>query len=350
MLTIMTGLTSILGIPVPLLIIFGLCIVGLLILLIIVRNKSKKSNSTTPEFEDGQSDHVDMITPPNTDGTVTDPRVEELNNDLETFGFAYDQYQDIFYSLMYPWQRSMGYCRIYDEATVPMSMIIDAEPIYFNYNGKKWLIELWKGQYGMTTGAEVGIYNTDGPDLNIPGLLNGTFYQCVPDEERIHMSFILRKNGNIIFTRSDYHWWLTGFKLAEFSKPYELTMDIMLEFPNLEMTAAVVNSLERMGYNSNNCVVQGTRVYMLFDQPYTEQVYTRNDFTESLVDGHNQYLINTYEEITADYTDTLDKLFMVKHEAPELYDTITNLGKTKETFAAFQTIQGFLQDRDVERM
>ena len=72
-------------------------------------------------------------------------------------------------------------------------MIIDCEPIYFRYKGKKWLIEFWKGQYGMTTGGEVGIYYTTGPDLNIPGLFNGTFYKCVNDEDRIDMSFAFRK-------------------------------------------------------------------------------------------------------------------------------------------------------------
>ena len=34
------------------------------------------------------------------------------------------------------------------------SAIIDCEPIYFSYGGKRWLIELWKGQYALTTGAE----------------------------------------------------------------------------------------------------------------------------------------------------------------------------------------------------
>ncbi len=42
-------------------------------------------------------------------------RVAELNDELEPFGFAYEPYQDIFYSLQYPWQRELGYCKLYDE-------------------------------------------------------------------------------------------------------------------------------------------------------------------------------------------------------------------------------------------
>ena len=134
-------------------------------------------------------------TPPITNIIGIKPeRIYMLNRDLEPFGFAYDLYQDSFYSLMNPWQRKFGYCRLYDEACAPLSMIIDCEPIRFKYKGRKFLIEFWKGQYGMTTGGEVGIYYTDGPDLNIPGVFNGTFirwlrtktlYICpLPSEKR----------------------------------------------------------------------------------------------------------------------------------------------------------------------
>ena len=40
-------------------------------------------------------------------------------------------------------------------------MVFDALPIYFDYRGRTWLIELWKGQYGINTGAELGIYHAD---------------------------------------------------------------------------------------------------------------------------------------------------------------------------------------------
>ena len=69
-------------------------------------------------------------------------------------------------------------------------MIIDCEPINFEYNGKKWLIEFWKGQYDLTTGCEIGVYKAVGPDLDMQGFFNGTFYNCVSDEERLQMEFI----------------------------------------------------------------------------------------------------------------------------------------------------------------
>ena len=89
-----------------------------------------------------------------------------LNNDLKDSGFAYHLMDDYFYSRMDCWQREVGYCRLYDEGAPFFNMIFDAEPITFSYGGKRWLIELWKGQYGITTGAEIGIYNTTLEDLD----------------------------------------------------------------------------------------------------------------------------------------------------------------------------------------
>ena len=65
----------------------------------------------------------------------------------------YDSPWDIFYSNIDAWQKDFGYSQIMMKLQ-RIGMIIDSEPIRFNYGGRKWLIELWKGQYGMTTGAE----------------------------------------------------------------------------------------------------------------------------------------------------------------------------------------------------
>src|SRR5687768_9047714 len=75
-------------------------------------------------------------------------------------GFLYDPGQDIIYSKLDAWQQHVGFCELYDDlAPVSISSVIDAEPIYFTYGGKEWMIELWKGQYGIETGAEIGVYN-----------------------------------------------------------------------------------------------------------------------------------------------------------------------------------------------
>ena len=110
-------------------------------------------------------------------------RLENLNQFLLPTGFQYNSANDYFYAAMDCWQRSCGYCRLYDESDASFSMVIDSEPIYFDYGGRRWLIEFWKGQYGMTAGAEVGIYATDKKDLHIPGVFDGPFFEAVSDEE-----------------------------------------------------------------------------------------------------------------------------------------------------------------------
>jgi LPXTG-motif cell wall-anchored protein len=271
-------------------------------------------------------------------------RIAELNQEIKPFGFAYEQYQDIFYSLMNPWQRSLGYCRLYDEACAAMSMIIDCEPIPFEYNGRRWLIEFWKGQYGMNTGGEVGIYYTTGPNLNIPGIFNGTFYFCVKDEDCINMSFAFRKKGNLLFTRSGYHWWLTGFKLGEYSKPSDLSMDIALELYDRRMATAFVNALKKAGYKENEYSVQGRVVKVRFNKPHTSQPLTRTAFTDFLMQRNNENLCSSYNYLTEAYTDTLDKLEIVRNESPSMYNQILSLGKPKAVYDSYSKIKGYLNN------
>ena len=66
-------------------------------------------------------------------------------------------------------------------------MIMDCEPVEFSYGGKRWLIELWKGQYGITTGGEIGIYNTKREDIDHEKF-KGTFYENIQDDERLLLS------------------------------------------------------------------------------------------------------------------------------------------------------------------
>lgn len=321
-----------------------LVIIGLLLLLFFA-SISFRLRSRRKKKSKGKE-----IVRPITDVIGNEPeRIEELNNDLKPFGFAYDYTQDIFYSIMNGWQRSFGYFRLYDEASATFSMIIDCEPIYFSYKGKKWMIEFWKGQYGMTTGGEVGIYYTSGPDLNIPGVFNGTFYYCVKDEDRIDMSFAFRKNGNLLFTRSAHHWWITGFKLAEFSQPSELTMDIILDLYDRQMVEAFVKGLKEAGYSESEYAVRGRRVYVHFDKPHTPQPLTRNPITVFLMQRNNQSFCDSYNYLTQAYVSTIDKLTFLKYKSPNMYNQVMNMGKPHQVFESFDSIQRYLNKQDLNK-
>ena len=242
-----------------------------------------------------------------------------LNRDLAEAGFAYDRKEDIFYSLMDCWQREMGYCQLYDEGSSLFNMVMHCEPVRFSYAGKRWMIELWKGQYGITTGAEVGIYNTDQDDIRTERF-TGPFYDCAQDSERLPMSFVLRKNGRVLFKRKELHWWLTGFRLGEFSTLDSLTMDVRIRFPNSEMRDAFLEGLLELGYGSREYAVRRNTVTVHYTKPHSVQPLSRGSLQEAAVQQVNKNNCALFRQATGKYTDTLDKLEYIKALVPELYE------------------------------
>jgi hypothetical protein len=194
-------------------------------------------------------------------------------------GFYYDPDQDIIYSTMDPWQRKFGYAYAYDVAApVAISAIIDCEPFFFEYDGKHWMIELWKGQYGFETGAEIGVYvsKEDRPLLdNTLGNRphdsdNSRFFDCADNSERLEMSFILKQKDQKLFERGpDKHWWLTGFRWGMLAEPEELTLDVSLTFPGSGMSTAFIAAVEKQGYEGLK--VSGETVGFTFSTPKTIQ-------------------------------------------------------------------------------
>ncbi len=243
---------------------------------------------------------------------------ENLNADIKPLGFAYSLKGDYFYSLMDCWQRKTGYCRLYDENAALFSMAIDCEPIPFSYAGKRWLIELWKGQYGIATGGEIGVYNTTSEDIK-DKKFTGTFYESVRDDERLHFSFILRKNKDVVLKRKGLHWWLTGFRLGMFSETQSLTMDAKIKFPNREMCRAFVSALQKTGYQKGEFSVRYKSVKIHYSKPHSPQPVSQKKPGISLVQTANKNNCKIYRTATLPYSDTLDKLEYLKTALPNIY-------------------------------
>lgn len=267
----------------------------------------------------------------------------ELDKAIEIAGYSYDRVQDIFYSNMNPWQRDVGYCRLYDEASAPLGMIIDSEPIHFEYIDKKWMIGFWKGQYDLVTGAEIGVY-TEAFDVNILKVFSGTFYKCANNSDLLQMSFVLKKNGKILFAREDRHWWLTGFKLGEFSEPSELTLDIKITLSNVLMRDAFVLGLWNAGYSLDEFSKNGNTVSFTLAKPHSEQPITRINSTDRIIQKKNKILCEKYQDLTKSSDNIPGKVNAVKELAPELYNKILRLGKSNHEFELLaQWLTGFAQ-------
>ncbi len=130
-------------------------------------------------------------------------------------GYLYDQEAGVFYTADDPWQRVFGFNTVYDMASPFIMLPYDTDRIKFTcHGGEKWMIQPWKGQYGMILyGSEVGVYRQY-TDRNVE------HYDCVQDDEKLmmDMQFYRREENSSVwpenpeFTRpyAEY-WWVTGF-------------------------------------------------------------------------------------------------------------------------------------------
>lgn len=260
---------------------------------------------------------------------------------IAVFGYSYDRKQDMFYSNIECWQRKYGYCRLYDETAALSGMILDCEPVYFEYGGKRWLIEFWKGQYDLATGFEAGIYNTDKPDIEIPGVFNGTFYDCAQNSEMLFMSCELYKNNVLLIKDEGIHWWLTGFRVGEFSNTEELAVHIKITLKDPGMLKEFLNGLRSTGYSDADFTVDGNTVGLLFGRPRSAQPYTRTNEIEAITQWKNRLLCETYNELTSAFKSTPRKVFKVRRLDGEVYQRLKETGKSKKVFDIYNKIEKY---------
>ena len=171
------------------------------------------------------------------------------NDVFSSFGFILDPKDKLFYTKKDAWQRNLGYCDDYNNNAHLIFAYITWEKFKFNYAGKEWLIEIWKGTYGGNIGAEIGIYKRNPGDKNL--ILND-FYKSAPPEDELKMSFTLKTlSGRKIFSRNTsifengVHWWLTAFKPNEDKSlhKFNVVLDASITLKNVDMANAFLNSI-----------------------------------------------------------------------------------------------------------
>lgn len=233
-------------------------------------------------------------------------KMRDINQALEPFGFAYHFRKDIFYSLEDSWQREFGYGKIYDEMAPTMNMMIDSEPIYFDYGGRHWMIEFWKGQYGVNLGCETGIYHAD--TVLSPEQYGHTLFHSVPDSQMLPMSMSLYHKGSLMFQTSQKHWWLTGFQTGKFCEPENLTMCVSITFPNAEMLQAFVGGLLHTGYQICDLNICDLTVTFTFCLTHTKQPCKCKCLLIAYVQWKNRLFCRLFQWVTRCFTCMLDKI------------------------------------------
>lgn len=199
-------------------------------------------------------------------------KIRLLNELAQPFGFSYLECMDIMTSTRDAWQRQFGYCALFDKSAPRFHMIFDSEPIFFSCQNQTWLIEFWKGQYGINTGAEIGVYRADG--IIPPEKLSTTLFHSISDAELLPMSMELYCRKERLFSVRQRHWWLTGFCTGRFSKPQDLRMNCSLTFPNCCMLQSFLEGMRKAGYERCELNVCGLTVSFSFTAPKTMQPKT----------------------------------------------------------------------------
>lgn len=238
-------------------------------------------------------------------------KCELLNQLAEPFGFCYDLEQDIFSTRTDAWQKSFGYGKLYDLAAPSMNMVLDTEPVYFNYQKKTWLIQFWKGQYGITAGAEAGIYHAD--SIMPPMLRGQTLFHAAEDTEMLPMRIRLLSRDEQLFCFARLHWWLTGFLIGTWISPADLTAEYTITFPDSEMCGSFLTSLTELGYRWYEIQLEGNTLRFMFSSPKSP---ADPDWRRSYALLIDRLFCKIYRKLTSPFSATADRLLYLYYYLP----------------------------------
>lgn len=231
---------------------------------------------------------------------------------LEPFGYCYEPFLDIFSTTIDTPQRAFGYTALFDRYASRFHMVLDCMPVYFDYKGHTWMIEFWKGQYGILRGCEVGIYRAD---AQVAVLQRKTaLFHSVDDAQMLPISIRLYQKERPLCHLHRRHWWLTAFQIGAFSQPQDLSVQIDITFPCEQMLAAFVRALEEQTQLSY-CVCE-QQVQICFDSctscslPAVKRAYRR------FVQWENRMLCRLFLYVTRPFCSGIDRLLCLYYYLP----------------------------------
>lgn len=207
----------------------------------------KKPNTSTTKPASGNNSAQQGLSGGNTVQTNPDGSKNIIKPDgTIALSYSYSEAGNYFYTDEDPWQRNFGFNRLYDIGAVFTVMYLDTFHVYYNHGGYDWMVQFWKGQYGLLfLGGEIGLYYKD------PGKSTKHF-NCAEENMEINMQMSVYRGDDYkeLFTRPYApHWWTTAFvpgKLKKFSDRTELTMVAKLTFKSAEECEKFCKALEKI--------------------------------------------------------------------------------------------------------
>lgn len=174
-------------------------------------------------------------------------------NGILGLGFECSVYDLVIYATVNCWMRDFGFCFFYDFFcyTTPFFDYVTRR-FKFDYDGKEWMVQVWKGNYIAANGCEIGIYNREMGS-------NGTYYNCY--DGMLNMSFNLKYGDNTILEAEGEHWWLNGFKLSStLYKPSKMKLNFTVKMLDEEMAERFAESVNNHYKQDTSCTVDGKTV------------------------------------------------------------------------------------------
>lgn len=176
-------------------------------------------------------------------------------------GFDYNYADLTLYAIINCWMRDFGFCVLYDVLAESMPAVFRyvTRRFKFEYDGAEWMIQMWKGNYLMTNGGEVGLYRREKGSF-------GTFYECAGDEYLIPMSMQISRGDKVLVDMPEQkHWWINGFNMSDrLYLPDSLTLSVKLEMPDEEMLDAFCEAVDKHYRHDISYTVDGLTVSVVW--------------------------------------------------------------------------------------
>lgn len=199
--------------------------------------------------------------------------LKDLLEGKQILSYQYSYIDDYYYTNdKEAWQYNFGFGKIYDFVSPYILLEYDYIRVFFTYENKDWMLQMWKGQYGMVFyGGEIGIYNRPHAD---DGVNEWTFFNCPAEEDWLDMEMTLwHQEIDGTWTREftrEYgkYWWCTGFKnghLRQEEPADELRLEGRITFKDETMAKLVADGLKECGFG-----VSETKDGIGLDEYYAE--------------------------------------------------------------------------------
>ena len=202
-------------------------------------------------------------------------------------------------------------------------MVFDALPVYFDYRGRTWLIEFWKGQYGINTGAEIGIYHAD--RLLTRAEYQTAHFQAADGNEMLPCSLELHEENGDYVQLSERHWWLTAFVPGVFSHPSRLCLKVAVSFADRQMLQAFYRGLCEAGYPAEMITVQNLCLSFTFHRPLPEHYGLLTRFHRWFSQCLNRINCRLFVWVTRPFECTEDRVLFLYYYLPFCFRRLMRL-------------------------